>query len=325
MSENKSSALKRYALYSSFFFGCFIVSAYLTFPMHKLKPRVEEILLKQLQQSGPRPGRHGTSASLSIDDMQLYHLSGLQFRHLRLRSASSDPDPNPDWNIDVARVRLHLLPLLMGSRVLGFDVDAYGGNVSGKITLVNNKPGEIDAQISDVNMGKIPVILQNLGVPFSGHLNGDVNLALGKTAKEAKGRIKLSGQGYTLGPGEFKIPGLTGGLTIPQVRMGKLDIQVNVADGKAKVLPAEIVGKDLQLHAKLNINLRAQLRRSIAKGGFVLKLEDEFLKANDKFQPILDFTPQLKRAKTKTGAYAYKINGMLSRMRPRPDSKFKIN
>ncbi len=326
MSEEKTpSAFKRYALYSAFFMTCFVVSAYLTFPMHKLKPRVEAMLLKQLQQSGPRPGRFGTPARLSIGDMQLYHLSGLELRHLSLRTASTDPDPNPDWNIDAARVRLELLPLLTGSKVLGFDVDAYDGNVSGKLTLVKQKPGAIEAELRGINMGKIPPIVQALGVPFAGQLNGDIDLKLGKTPKEAKGKIQFNGKGYNLGPGEIKIPGLSGGLTVPLVRMGKLDIKVNIADGKAKVWPAQLVGQDLQLRAKLNVNLRTQLNRSIAKGGFVLKLDEQFLKSNDKFQPILDFTPQLKRAKTKDGAYAYKINGMLSRLRPRPDSKFKVD
>lgn len=325
MADKNTSPIKRYALYASFFLTCFCVSLYLTFPMQALKPRAEKMILQQLEASGKRPGRHGTPAQVSIGEMDLYHLSGVSMRQLSIRTASTDPDPNPTWEIDVANVRLKLLPLVMGSLVLGFDVSAYKGNIQGAVSLVNKKPAEIDATLKGLQLGQIPAVLQTVGVPFVGSLDGAVNLTLGKSPKETKGSIKLNGEGYVLGPGEFSIPGLTGGLSIPEVRLGTLDIQGQIVDGKAKFKPAQLVGKDLQLRADVTLTLRSRFGRSMTSGGFVLKLDEAFLQANEKFKPILDFTPQLKRAKTKDGAYAYKLSGLLERLRPSPDAKFKIN
>ncbi len=311
--------------YVGFFFVCFMVSAYLTFPMSALKPQILKLLQQGVEQAGPRPGRYGTPSEVRVEKVDLYRLSGIELTRLSLRLASTDPEPNPSWEIDHARVRLQLLPLLLGDQAISFDVDAYGGNLNGDALIIDQRLAELEATAEGFAVGTIPTVIAKVGVPLEGKLGGHATLKLGKTPKEAQGEIVLAGQGHVLGPGEFKIPGLTGGLTVPAIDLGELAVKIEIADGKARVKPAGLDGKDVQIAADMTVNLRSPVGRSTTTGGLELKLAEAFLKANEKFQPILDFTPQLKRAKTKDGAYRFKLSGMLSSIRPTPDPKAKIN
>lgn len=311
--------------YAGFFVLSFVVSLYLTFPMAAIKPRVVDALQKAVQASGPAPGRYGTPAEVKVEQVGVFRLSGIELTRLSIRQASSEPEPAPTWELDRARARLQLLPLLLGRTRIGFDVDAYDGTLSGSALLVDNNLAALDAELSALAVGKIPVVLAALGVPLSGTLDGTVELQLGKDPKEAKGQILLKGQGHVLGPGEIKIPGLTGGLTLPAVDLGTLDVQVAVDDGKARVKPAGLKGKDIEVASDLTLTLRSPVSRSTAAGALEFKLAEAFLKANEKFQPILDFTPQLKRAKDKEGGYHFKLAGTLASLRPVPDPKAKVN
>ncbi|MFH1810861.1 MAG: type II secretion system protein GspN [Pseudomonadota bacterium] len=325
MTDRTSPRWLRMLGYAGFFGLCFVISLYLTFPMSAIKPRVVDMLQKAVQQAGPQPGRYGTQAEVQIERVDIYRLTGLELTRLSVRLATTEPDPGPTWEFDRARARLQLLPLILGHQRVGFDVDLYDGNLSGSALVVDQNLAELDAELEGVAVGKVPVVLAALGVPLEGLIGGTVDLKLGKDPKEAKGTIVLQGQGHVLGPGEFKIPGLTGGLTVPAIDLGVLDVQVEVADGKARVKPAGLKGKDVEVASDLTLTLRSPLGRSTAAGALEFRLAEAFLKANEKFQPILDFTPQLKRAKDKDGSYHFKLAGSLASLRPVPDPKAKVN
>lgn len=329
-----------YLGYAAFFGLCLLVSAYLTFPMQAIKPRVVQLLEEAVQHMGPAPGRYGVPAEVQVDKLRMHRLSGIEIERLSVRLASADPDPAPTWDIDRARVRLHLLPLLLGRWVIGFDVDAYDGSIVGEALLVNRRGdgdgesdkrgsadkrlAQIEAEADGLQLGKIQALVGLVGVPVSGEAAATVDLKLGKSPKEHVGTIAVRGQGLSLGPGERTIPGF-GALSLPTIDMGQLVIDADVADGKAKVKPAKLDGKDLKAAANLNVTLRQPVGRSTTTGALEFKMDEAFLAANTKFQPIFDMLPQLKRAKSEQGAYRFKLSGMLGSLRPQPDRNAKVS
>jgi type II secretion system protein N len=311
--------------YIGFFLVCFVVSLYLTFPMSALKPKIMAVLQQAVAQAGPQPGRYGVPSEVKVEGLDVYRLSGVALERVSIRLASTDPDPAPTWDIDKARVRLQLLPLIIGKRRIAFDIDAYDGNLSGTALLDDNRLAELAARAEDFALGKIPALTAKLGVPWSGTVGGNADLKIGKTAKEIQGKITLDGQGAVLGPGEIKIPMMSGPLTVPAIDLGKLELVADIADGKAKVKPAQLTGKDLQIAAEMTVTLRDPVARSTTAGALELKPAEAFLKANPKFQPIFDLTPDLKRAKGKDGGYYFKLAGILSSLRPMPDPNARVN
>ncbi|MBN2359581.1 MAG: type II secretion system protein GspN [Deltaproteobacteria bacterium] len=311
--------------YALFFVVCFAVSIYLTFPMSALKPKVLALLQQAVANAGPAPGRYGVPSEVKVAGLDVYRLSGVALERLSIRLASTDPDPAPTWEIDRARVRLKLLPLIIGKRRVAFDIDAYEGNLSGSALIDDNRLAELEAEAEDFALGKIPALAAKLGVPWGGTVGGDADLKIGKTAKEIQGKIALTGQGAVLGPGEIKIPFMSGALTVPAIDLGKLEVVADIAEGKAKVKPAQLTGKDLQIAAEMTVTLRDPVSRSTTAGALELKPAESFLKANPKFQPIFDLTPDLKRAKGKDGGYYFKLAGILSSIRPVADPNARVN
>src|SRR5690606_31222584 len=97
--------------------------------------------------------------------------------------------------------------------------------------LIDGKAQDVAAlhlELDGVDLSRAPPVVEKAGVPVTGVLSGSVDLELGEdAAKEASGDIDLKLATVTLGPGELKIPipGLTGGLTLPLIDMGDLEVK----------------------------------------------------------------------------------------------------
>jgi len=329
MPEKKRSRFKRYLGYTLFFLVTLVVSLYLTFPMAALKPRVVGMLEQAVAQAGPPAGRYGSPSEVKVGEVDLYRLSGVELSDLSVRLSTSDPDPGPTWELDNARVRLQLLPLLLGNRRVSFDLDGYGGNVTGEALMIEERLVEVEVDADAIQIGEIPHLANALGAPLKLELAAEAQLKLGKTPKETTGEIMIKGTGGAVGPGTLKVPVPPISLNCnleSVIELGELDVEVKVADGKASTEKAQLVGKDIDLRADLSVNLRKRLKTSPASGALVLKFDEGLLKREKEVKSAVELAElRIKRGKDKEGAYHFKLSGALGSLRPVPDAKAKVD
>ncbi|MEW5848392.1 MAG: type II secretion system protein GspN [Myxococcota bacterium] len=311
--------------YPAFFMGCFLVSLYLTFPMNLLRGRILEEMTRALN-AQKNPGQYGKPGKVTAENVDLYRFTGVEFTNLVVTPVTTNPDPAIPYELDKVRVRLQLLPLIKKNFEFAFDVRAYDGHAEGTVVLAQGlqQLKALTASADGIAWGKIGVVREKLKVPAEGTVGGNVDMTFGKDAKEHAGTIKMKGEALAIGPGELAVPGF-GSLTLPHIDLGKLDGDIKVAEGKTSGPPMSLNGKDIQGQLEMPLALRNQIDNStINNGVMTFKLADEFLKANPKFQPVFDFTPQLKQAKDEEGVYHFRLKGTLGNPSPKPDKGAKI-
>lgn len=315
--------------YVFFFVFCFVASVYLTFPMDLLKPRILEEANRALN-ARKSPGAYGKPGSITVEDVKLWRLSGVELKNVVVLDVTTNPDPAPPWEVDSVKVRVGLLGLLRKHLNITFDVHAYEGTITGDALLVPNDKGDrmelkrLDAKADGVQWARMALIAQALKVPGEGALGGEVHLTLGNDIKEAAGDIKLAGDGLAVGPGELAIP-MFGTLTIPRIDLGKLSGDIKVAEGKTTGPPITLTGVDFQGVLDGPLNLRTPPEQSqIVNGAASFKLAEAFLKANPRFQTAFDLAPQLKQAKAEDGNYRFRLRGTVGSPQGTPDKNAKV-
>ncbi|MCZ7584165.1 MAG: type II secretion system protein GspN [Deltaproteobacteria bacterium] len=108
---------KQALLYAAVFCAFFFITFYLTFPFDTIK----NLAITEIE---ARTGSKVTVASLSP-----LRMSGMEVRGVRMTSAQDPMRIIAD--IDLARFRLHLLPVFRGRVIVDYDLVAYGGGFSG--------------------------------------------------------------------------------------------------------------------------------------------------------------------------------------------------
>jgi len=313
--------------YPAFFLVCFIGSLYLTFPMGLLKGRILEELTRAVNQ-GRSPGQYGKPGRVTAESVDLWRLSGVSFKDLTIYPVTTNPDPPIPYHVDSLNVRVQLFPLLRKLAEISFQVRAYEGDVDGEIILTGEGFREvksIKATADGLAWGELEVVKEKLKVPTAGTLGGDVELLLGKDAKDWTGTIKLRGQGLSVGPGELQVPAF-GTLTLPLVDMGKLDGDIKINEGKSGGPPITLAGRDIQGQLDAPLALKSAFENSqFTNGALVFKLAEEFLKTNPKFQTVVDFAPPLKNARDEEGVFHYRLKGSIKSPDVKPDKSAKIS
>jgi type II secretion system protein N len=322
----------RVAGYPGWFSVCFFFFLYATFPLDMVKGPVvagfEDALGKGKQ------GRYGVDPEVKIDKLDVWRMTGVKLKRVSMRLGSTDPDPGPVIDLDAMGARVGFMSLLLNDPTVHFSAELYGGELSGSVSLKGDKQAEdaffghtrallkgkaqevsaLYLKIDGVDLSRAPPVLEKVGVPITGVLGGKVDLDLGEDpAKEGKGVIDLKLAGVTLGPGELKIPlpGLTGGLTLPLIHMGDLEVKAPIEEGKAKFEKLGTDGKDFKLGLDLDLNLGSAMKLSRLTGDGSFQISEQFLEENSKFKTILDFAAPMKRARDDQGRYHFNLRGTL--------------
>lgn len=320
--------------YPGWFAICFFASLYLTFPLSLVKAPVVAGLEEALGKG--KQGRYGVDPVVKIDELSLWRMSGVELERVSLQLASTDPDPGPTVELDAAGVRIGLFSLLLNAPTVYFSAALYGGELEGAVTLkgdqeaadsflghtfalLDGKASGVAAlhlSIDGIDLSKAPPVLEKAGVPVTGVLGGKVDVELGEDpGKEAAGDIDLTLAGVTLGPGELQIPvpGLTGGLTLPLIDMGDLEVKAPVAEGKAKFEKLGLNGKDFNANVDLELSLSSRMAGTRLTGDGSFQISEQFLEQNSKFKTLLDFAAPLKRARDDEGRYHFNLRGSLQK------------
>ncbi len=303
---------------------CFCVFAYWAFPYDRLEQRIV-MGYNASQKSNPEPKR------MVIGDLTWsWRFPGVVMSDVEL--IGPKPAPPADGSKAPPRQHIHIdevyagvapLAMLFGTTAVDFSIEGFGGSLSGEFQQ-SEEMTEIEADLSDIDPGQLPGVVEALEMPISGALSGHVHLKLpnGKYSA-AEGEIELEIADFKLADGKAKVRGL---LALPQIDAGTLTMQATASEGRIELAEFQTQGPDLEAQAEGKIRLRDKLELSTTEQlTLSFKFSDKYRdkddntrsllgKPGDTVSGLIDLSPQSKRAKQEDGSYKWRVSGSFSRL-----------
>ena len=331
----------KWAVYPAFYFACLALFGYLTFPFGLLKDRV----IAEVARRG-KPGQR-----LEIETLSSYWFSGIELTHVKLILPPDDPTPSFSYSggsgdfsgglpasaapkemvvaIDEAHARVRLLPLLIGRVRVDFWASAMGGEISGVIPI-SSAGGDVEVELTKVELGKIEPLAQLLGLPIKGTATGKLALSIadGKLSK-ADGTLDLTVADILVGDGKTKIQGI---LELPAMRVGTLALTAEAKEGVLKVTKLAAQGADVELIGDGRVTMKEPWNDSQSDLYLRFKFTDAYRTKNETTKSLLgDPTsalpgliemqvPKMKKAKRADGFYGWHMHGVLKNPRFDPST-----
>jgi type II secretion system protein N len=303
--------------YVGWFCASFIIGVYWTFPLDEMKG----IIVAQLEDAlgKGKQGSYGVDPHVELGSLSLSGF-GIKADRVRIQLASRDPEPGPLFDIDELAIGVRPWSLLGKVRTLSLDADLYNGSIDAVVS-VDEKGGVhmADIEIDDIDLSRMPMVQQALGVPITGRLNLRADLDLGPTPeKEGEGSVKLDLKGVTLGPGNLKLAAAFGGFELPTIDLGNLKGEVPVKQGRGTLSGVKLDGKDLQLELLGELYLKSNIGSSRLDIDGWFQPTASFLAREKKFQSLLELGESLgggmslSKAKDEDGHYWFSVKGTMS-------------
>lgn len=319
-------------MYPAFYVACLALFGYLTFPFGLLKDRA----IAEFARKG-KPGQR-----LEIEKLSSYWFSGVEVTNVKLILPPDEPAPGFGYPsaggdfggaaaaaappketvivLDEAHVRVRILPLLIGRVRVDFWASTMGGEVRG-MAPVGGSGGDVEVELTKVELGKIEPLTQALGIPLKGTATGKLALSSvdGKFSK-ADGSLNLTIEDIVVGDGKTKIQGI---IELPAARVGTLTVTAEAKEGILKVTKLASVGADVELIGDGRITTKEPWNESQADLYLRFKFTDAYRTKSDTTKTLLgDPTsplpgliemqvPKMKKAKRPDGFFGWHIYGAL--------------
>ncbi|MDI1437597.1 MULTISPECIES: type II secretion system protein GspN [Polyangium] len=330
--------IAKFLAYPALYCLCLGLFFYLAFPWDRLKDRL--VAEFQAAQKGKSAGQR-----LEIDELDSYWFTGVEATGVRLYlppsddtssssfSSSADKDkPAPKESVievEEVEARLQILPLFLGRVRIKFWAKAFDGEVKGTVP-VGGSSGPVEVELEGVNLAKVDVIKDFLGVPVKGVAKGTFELtAEGGKFSKANGALDLTIAEMVVGDGKSKIKGQ---IALPEAKLGDLVIAAEAKEGVLKVTKLEANGTDIELAGDGKVNVREPWNSSAADLYVRFKFTDAYRNKSDLTKSLLGAPgssapslfeladPKIKKAKRQDGFYGWHAHGALSRMKFDPHS-----
>ncbi|MDP2344186.1 MAG: type II secretion system protein GspN [Deltaproteobacteria bacterium] len=308
--------------YIAWFLGCFTLAVLFTFPLDGIKPLIITEAEKALGKG--KQGLHGTDPEVTVESVRMSGL-GVKATRVHVRFGNREPEPGPELDVDSVWVSASLLSAVSTNKTLQLQASLYGGDVDAEVT-VDEKQNVValDADVDGVDLGKVPFLIAQLGVPVEGKIDADVELEMGKQAdKDAAGHIDLDVKGLGLGAGRLS---KGGGFELPEgIKLGNLKGRVPIKQGVGTIELLKLEGApdvEAEVAGTISIKPKPQLSRLDADGWF--RPQAAFLDKNVAFKSAIDIgeklslpgAPSLSKAKDDEGRYHFSAKGALATIVP---------
>lgn len=304
--------------YVAWFLAAFVVGVYLTFPLDEAKGAIIGLVETQLGKG--KQGQHGVDPVVQLGSL---HLSGfgVAAERVSIQMPSRNPDPGPTIDLDELSVGVRPWSLITDAKTVVIDADLYDGSMSAVVSAdAKGAVHDADIEAEDIDLAKIPLLLERVGIPLGGKLEIDAELELGESPeKDGEGSVRLTVKNATVGPGNIKALSALGGFEVPVVDLGTLVIDIPIKQGKGTIAGAKLDGKDVQLELFGDLFVKGKLQQSrLDLDGFVQPTQ-AFLDREKKFQSLLELGEKmggmsgvsLPRAKDEEGRYYFSIKGTI--------------
>jgi type II secretion system protein N len=309
--------------YPTAYLAMFGMFAYCSFPYGRLKQRLEAGF-NAAQQTSPDASR------LQIGEATWsWNFPGVVLEDIDLipplvaATASGEAPERPTVHADKVSARIAPLSMLFGTTDVTYDVDGFGGAISGTLT-VSAESKHLVAEFEGVDPGQLPGVRESLELPLSGVMTGKIDLRLpeGKISA-AEGVVDIEISDLKIGDGKTKIRGL---FALPTLDAGTMKLKATATQGKVKIEQFETKGADLEASGEGRIRLRDTLALSmIEQLSLNYKFSDKYRdkddttrsllgKPGDSAPALMDLDPKVKRAKQADDSYAWRVSGSLTRL-----------
>ncbi len=278
----------------------FLLFLLLTFPFDVLAHRLEV----EAQRNG---------ADLTIGSLGPAGPWCVRAREVKLRFA---PAPGgealPELHFDRMDLSPDLFALLLRRTSFGFSLRGYGGSARGHVKMSNDpkQPGvsalRIDAR--DIDLHELP-LKEFAGVQAAGRLQLKAELTSLVPAETANGAVALALDEAGLSGGTVQ------GFPLPRTSLGRVDGNVVVEKGVARLEKTAARGGDIDADLDGSINLRPLLSLSQADLHVRFKPSEKWLNENAMIKGAMGL---IQNARQGDGSYAFTFTGPLARLTPRP-------
>jgi len=298
-----------YVGYVSFFFFCFVLFAYWTFPYDRLR---DYIVQEVERPAGPDGQRRPSGVELEIAELSPSWVTGVELEGVRVVKHPEEPDGSPiEITLDEVSARVGVFSLLSGETDLSFDATVGGGIIEGQYEETETTT-HIEAELEEVQLRQLGVAKSLIGLPVGGLANGQVLLTISDDNSQTTGNVDLSIASLQIGGGQVPVPGMSSGLTVERIDAGTLEIAMDVDDGVARIEKLESDGEDLAVEGSGTIRLMRPLKMSRLDLMLRVAFSEAYRNRSDHTRRLfsaMDFVPDLRAAKTPDGALQWRVNG----------------
>ncbi len=287
--------------YPLFFFLCLIFFVLRGLP-------VQAIWDKAATVAAQRAGVKLTAASLSP-------LFPVGFKALKVR-VEKPPEGAEDHGlalgVDKISARVGLFAYLFGRQSLSFQAEMLSGRIAGSVSIKGDSQ-KIDLEAHDLQLARIPIWKDKLGVDLEGKVEASVDLELSsKDAKASQGSINLQIEKGRFGNGKISI------LELPWINMGKTEANLLVSKGKAEIKTAKIASDDIDLMVDGYFLLQQRLEQMTANCRIRFKPSEpkmtEIFSKMPELKGLVD--AQMEPAKGDDGYFRYSMYGRVIGAKP---------
>lgn len=316
--------------YPVFYLFCFALFLSWTFPYDTLKERIIATFnAGQKNAASPQ--------ELQIDEIDSSFVTGIVATGVRLITPPKSPKKKPTMLvIDEARARISLLGLLVGDKDVSFDVDAFGGTVSGTFED-SGEERDIDVELEGLDLGKVDMIAAQVGFPLDGKLFGTLQFQLpdGGKASKGNGAVNLEIRDMYAGDEkELTVKTPLGPFTLPRLKVGTFTVKGEAKDGILKLTKIAADGGDVDVTGGGRVQLRENANDAHLDVNLKFKINDAYRTKNEKTKmlfgepgsktkPMLEMDPRMARSKT-GDYYALDVKGTLGRPDVQPASAVSV-
>ncbi len=218
----------RVALYALFALAAFVFALRQTLPVEAVRER----LVMEAAQRGLR---------LTVAEVRPAGLVGLRLDGVALETRDGLRVP-----VERLDATLRLLPLLLGRRGLAFDAWLFAGRVTG-VLEARGSTRRIQARASGLDLARAAPLKRVTGADLAGVVRADVDLALDEKAPaQSSGHLDLTVEKAALAGGELPVPGMSAGLTLPRVELGRVEARALAKEGKLLFEQLQSRGGDVE-------------------------------------------------------------------------------
>jgi type II secretion system protein N len=323
-----------YAGYTAFFFFALLLFIYWSFPYDRVRDKI--IAEFEKSQKSP-PG--APKQTLSIGKLEPSWFTGVILKDVALTTIPADPNKASSvLRAEEVRARISFGSIFSSAKDLTFSAKAIGGTIEGSITHkasaapATPTPGKKDTgpkydrtikmDLDNISLAELGPLRDAVGTAVGGTLKGTIDVTYGETRiDKANGTVAFEVENFWVSDGKtpFKVPALKAvfgseDITLPQIVIGNVPVQISVKNGVATIEKFEGKGKDLELNVDGRVTLRENVAESDLGVGLRFKFNDTYKKKGESTAGLLlllDSEPKLRASKRPDGFYALRAQGPL--------------
>lgn len=291
----------KYLAYPALFIVLTMFFVYLTLPINQLKDyaayEIDAVLEEQ-----------GSPVEVTLGELSSWRLSGLQLKDVNVYARG--PNERVVWKMKRIAFRKWLTSFISKGTGYSFSAQPDKGEAFGSVWLSSTgQLGSLSLNANKLPLDKIPLALL-AGLPISGiaSLTSDIN-NLEKQPKFAEGKLSLVVTDAVVGPGVIRgLFGFNGALTLPAIKLGKLEIEIKVIAGRIKSQKIVLSNGDIEASVNLEGDVNDNIMFSQINGDGWFKVSQNLSENNVEMGPLIEILVGRQNIGNKVG---FKFRGTL--------------